>query len=122
MTAVGSDTHVGWAVELSRQTFGKDVLFVATDPRVAVVRIPRPSGSDYEIVPRHVRGVRQLVAVSVDPPRDLVLSGNKVQAFDASGRLLGTTHDCEGLGGPPDCGPYDGLLDKNFPHPSRSGR
>ena len=122
MTLVGDGVHAGWAVELGRGSYGKDLLFVATDPRAAVVRIPRSSGKDFTVVPHHVRGLRQLVAVAVDPPKDLALSGNKAQAFDASGRLLGTTHDCEGLGGPPDCGPYDGLLDKNFPRPRRSGR
>lgn len=122
MTVVGDDRHPGWAVELSAQTYGRDVLFVAADPRVAVVRLRRASADDFEIVPHRVRGVRQLVAVIVEPPEDLQLSGNKVQAFDASGRLLGTTHDCEGLGGPPDCGPYEGLLDKNMPRPGRSGR
>jgi hypothetical protein len=122
MTLVGDGVHPGWAVEIDVQTFGTDVLFVATDPRVAIVRVPRKSGGTLDLIPRAVKGMRQRVRVSLAPLNDLDLAGNTVKAYDAGGRLLGTTHNCEGLGGPADCGPYDGLIDKTMRRPSTAAR
>ena len=51
----------------------------------------------------------------------LELGGNGVTAYDEAGTLLGRTHDCAGLGGTDDCGPYDGVFDKRIqPAPSPS--
>jgi hypothetical protein len=120
MNAVGHPGQPGWALELRADTYGtQDVLLVAADPRVALVRIPRSNGGHLEVVPRPVGVTTRLLAVVFEPLDALVLSGNRAQAFDAQGRLLGTTHDCEGLGGPPDCGPYEGLIDEGLPRPSR---
>lgn len=123
MSAVGSPGRSGWALELHGETYGSQgVLLVAADPRVALVRIPRTRGADVEVVPRAVGAVTQLLGVVFEPLDGLMLRGNRAQAFDAQGRLLGTTHDCEGLGGPPDCGPYSGLIDDRLARPSPARR
>lgn len=123
MSAVGSPERPGWALELHGETYGsQDVLLVAADPRAALVRVPRTRGADLEIVPRHVASVTHLLAVVFEPLDGLMLRGNRAQAFDAQGRLLGTTHECEGLGGPPDCGPYRGLIDERLRRPSPARR
>lgn len=112
MVAVGTPDRLGWVVEVAAADVGPwRVLMVAADPRVAEVRVPRADGGTFTVRPREVAGFDvRVAAVPVDgvPLRP---DGNAVTAYDAAGRLLGRTHDCAGLGGPPDCGPWDGVLD-----------
>jgi hypothetical protein len=42
-----------------------------------------------------------------------------VTVYDAAGVLLGRTHDCAGVGGTDDCGPYDGVFDAVGPGAER---
>lgn len=102
----------GWSFEVAAADPGPvQVLMVAADPRTAEVRIPRTDGGLLVVRPARVAGVDANVAVVAADLGVLRLGGNLAEAFDADGRLLGHTHDCSGLGGPADCGPWTGLID-----------
>jgi len=115
MRAVGNR---GWALEVKLITAGDSpVLLVAGDDRTTVVRVPRSGQAPLVVRLDRYPGISAPVgAVPVDPTK-ISLVGNVVAGYDAQGSLLGHTHDCEGLGGPKDCGPYTGLLDRNMQRP-----
>lgn len=115
MRAVGNR---GWAVEVELITAGDSpVLLIAGDDRTAVVRVPRAGLAPLVArLGRYPGTSAPVAAVPVDPTK-ISLAGNVIAGYDAQGRLLGHTHDCEGLGGPKDCGPYTGLLDQNMRRP-----
>ena len=119
MAAVGTPQRPGWAVEITPADVGPtQVLLVAADPRAATVRVPKHSGGHVTVYPSPVEGLdAHMAAVPVDLA-DLRFTGNTAEAYDAQGRLLGRTHDCEGAGGPPDCGPWTGLIDERLPRPT----
>lgn len=115
MRAVGPR---GWAVEVDLiDAGGSSVLLVAGGPSTTQVRVPR-IGLAPLVVPLHkVPGISASVAAVAVDPTTINLTANGVTGYDAQGRLLGHTHDCEGLGGPKDCGPYDGLVDRTMKRP-----
>jgi hypothetical protein len=106
--------NTGWAVEAAVADAGPtQVLMVIADPRAAEVRVPRTDGTVLTVVPRRVAAVDAYVAAVAVDLATLRLGKNAVAAYDAAGRLLGRTHDCDpGAGGRPDCGPYDGPMDR----------
>jgi hypothetical protein len=105
----------GWAVETSLiGEDGSSALLVGADPSVVEVRVPLKAGGHLTVRPGRIDGVPQHVdAIALDPAT-VDLTGNGVTAYDGAGVLLGRTHDCAGLGGTPDCGPYDGVFDKRI--------
>jgi hypothetical protein len=112
----------GWAVETSVHGSGPAAfVLLAADPAVAEIRVPRKSGGELEVRPRRLAGVPMQVEVLTADVAALDLGGNGVTAYDEAGVLLGRTHDCAGLGGTDDCGPYDGVFDQRLtPAPSPS--
>lgn len=115
MRALGAG---GWAVETFLAGSGEaSAVLIGADPAVAEVRVPMRAGGHQTVRPRRVEGVQQLVEVLMVDPATVDLTGNGVTAYDAAGVLLGRTHDCAGLGGTPDCGPYDGVFDKRIEPP-----
>ena len=110
----------GWAVETAVKGSGpSSFVLLAADPAVARVTVPLAGGGAIDVRPRRVPGVTMLVDVLTVDAAAFDLSGNGVTAYDADGVLLGRTHDCAGLGGTDDCGPYDGVFDKRLkPAPS----
>lgn len=114
----------GWAVETSAHGSGpSSFVLLAADPAVAEIRVPRRSGGELMVRPRRLPGVAMQVEVLTADVAALDLGRNGVTAYDDAGVLLGRTHDCAGLGGTDDCGPYDGVFDrrlKRAPSPSPS--
>ena len=106
----------GWAVETSAQGSGPNAfVLLAADPAVSEIRVPLKGGGERRVRPRRLPGVTMQVEVLTADVDGLDLGGNGVTAYDADGVLLGRTHDCAGLGGTDDCGPYDGVFDKRIP-------
>lgn len=103
----------GWAAEVQLLSDGdRSVLVAAGPPRTVTVRVPRRDGKPLVLTLQRLPGISAgVAAVRVDPD-SLELSDNGVAGYDEQGRVLGHTHNCEGLGGPPDCGPYEGPLDE----------
>ncbi|HEU0130140.1 MAG TPA: hypothetical protein VFQ85_04020 [Mycobacteriales bacterium] len=111
--------NTGWALEVATASPGPtSILMVVGDPRTAEVRIPRTDGGTLTVRPRYLPKEDAYAAVVEVDLSTLRLGRNAPAAYDAQGRLLGHTHDCAGLGGPPDCGPYTGLIDERMPRPS----
>lgn len=101
----------GWAFELETAEPGPSVLLVAAQRQTATVRIPVVGGGWFVVHPKPVTGFDVSAAALVTNLRKLQLTGNRAEAFNASQQLLGHTHDCSGLDGPTNCGPWTGLVD-----------